>query len=42
MTAREVVPVALRIVGLFCIAAGAGFMVGAWVYERTCLWSIGG
>lgn len=37
MIAREVVPVALRIVGIFCMAVGVGFFIGAWIYSMRYL-----
>ena len=37
MTAREVVPLALRLAGLAAIAVGVGFWIGAWVYEARYL-----
>jgi len=37
MTARDVVPLALRIAGLAAIAVGVGFWIGAWFYERAYL-----
>jgi len=42
MDARHVVPIALRLVGLAAIAVGVGFWIGAWLYERAYLWTIGG
>ena len=38
MTARDVVPLALRIAGLAAIAVGVGFFIGAWLYERAYLY----
>jgi len=42
MTARNVVPVLMRLIGIFSIVAGVVFFVAAYVYERAYLWSMGG
>ena len=36
MTARDV-PVALRLMGIFCIVAGVTFFAWAWIYEMKYL-----
>lgn len=42
MTARNVVPVLMRLMGVFCIVMGIVFFVAAHMYERAYLWTIGG
>jgi len=42
MTARNAVPVLMRLMGVFCMVAGVVFFVAAYVYERAYLWTIGG
>ena len=37
--AERFVPVALRVVGIFCMAVGVGFFVAAWIYD---IWYLGG
>ena len=37
MIAREVVPVMLQLLGVFCIVMGVVFFVVAWVYTKRYL-----
>ncbi len=33
VTSSNVVPLAMQVMGIFCMAVGVGFFIGAWIYE---------